>query len=155
MLRLKRIIVFIVVVSILLIGFKLVRGGESAEVGLVKKACHVIKGEDGKFEVENWKKLFPDFKSWSFKNEDPQKILDVHNYFAREVTHATQAAQINLIWRPLADAQIDAMNNLYLAYLLVVDNPNNDRIYDVMPTLNAALIKVGIECVAFRERLNA
>ena len=155
MTRFKNVMALVLALVLVLVVLRFVRNGESADINLVKKACHIVKGDDGKFEVENWNKLFPDFKSWSFKNEDPQKILDVYNYFAREASHATQAAQINLIWRPLADAQIDAMNNLYLAYLLVVDNPNNDRIYDVMPTLNAALIKVGIECVAFRDRLNS
>jgi len=47
------------------------------------------------------------------------------------------------------------MNNLYFAYLLLIDNPNSDRVFEVMPTLNAALNKARLECGAFRDRLNS
>ena len=155
MTRFKNVMALVIALVLVLVVLRFVRNGESADINLVKKACHIVKGDDGKFEVETWNKLNPDFNSWSLRTEDPQKIEAIYAYFAREVLHATVAAQINPIWRPLADAQVDAMNIAYYAVLLVRDNPNSDRIYEVMPTLNAALNKVGVECAAFRDRLNS
>ena len=155
MTRFKNVSALVIALVLVLVVLRFARNGESADVNLVKKACHVIKGEDGKFAVETWEEFVPDFKSWSLRTEVPRRIMDVHNYFAKEVTYATQAAQVNPVWRSLADAQVDAMNNLYFAYLLLIDNPNSDRVFEVMPTLNAALYKARMECVAFRDRLNS
>ncbi len=155
MTRFKNVLALVLALVLVLVVLRFARNGESADINLVKKACHIVKGDDGKFAVETWKKLNPDFDSWSLRTEDPEKIEAIYYYFAREVLHATAAAQINPIWRPLADAQVDAMNNSFYAFLLRRDNTNGERIYEVMPTLNAALNKVGIECAAFRDRLNS
>jgi len=154
-LRFKRIISFVVVLFVLFIGQRLVRGGEPADIRLVKTACGIAKDKDGKWEIENLDLLFPDFKWWDIRSSESQSLLDVRNHIADEVIPATRAAQISQTWRPLADAKVELMNSLYYAYLVQSGNPNSDVLYELLPKINLLRLKSDLECAALSDELNS
>lgn len=148
-------ILFIVVVSTLLIGLRLVRGGEPSEIRLVKTACGIAKDTNGKWEMENLDLLFPDFNWWDIRSSESQSLLDVHNHIAHEVIPAIRAAQNNQTWQPLADAKVELMSSMYYAYLVRSSNPNSDVLYELLPKINLLRLKSDLECAALRDELNS
>jgi hypothetical protein len=142
-------------VLVLLIGQRLVRGGEPADIRLAKMACGIAKDKDGKWEIENLDLLFPDVKWWDIGSSESQSLLDARNHIAGEVIPATRAAQFNQTWRPLADAKVELMNNLYYAFLMQQGNPNQVGLYELLPRINLSRLKSDLECAALRDELNS
>ncbi len=153
--RMKAMFTLSIFVLVLLIGQRLVRGGEPADIRLVKMACGIARDKDGKWEIENLDLLFPDVKWWDFRSSESQSLLDVRNHIADEVIPATRAAQMSQTWRPLADAKVELMNSLYYAYLVQSSNPNSDVLYEMLPKINLLRLKSDLECAALRDDLNS
>jgi hypothetical protein len=148
-------IAFIVVLSTLLIGLRLVRGGEPAEIRLVKTACGFDKDENGKWTIDDVKTEFPNIEWWVLEDSEEQDLYDAYVFLAEEAIVATRAAHMNPIWRSLADAKTEAMNNLLFAYVLDKGRNNETALYDLAPSLNSSLNRSNVECAALRDELNS
>jgi hypothetical protein len=155
--QLKKVILFIVILSILFVGFRFVRGGQPADVALVKKACGVFKNEDGKWTPEDFKVLFPGFKSegWNFRESDPEIILRMSEHYQEQAISAINAAVLNPDWRPLADALVEHTISLPVLYAYITENINADKTYELQQDNFISYSRIRIECRAFGFSLNS
>jgi hypothetical protein len=148
-------IAFVVVLCILFIGQRLVRDGESADIRLVKTACGFDKNENGKWTIGDLKTEFPKIEWWVLGSSKQEDLYAAYFFLAAEAVDATRAAHLNPVWRSLADAKTEAMNNVFVAYVMVKGRNNETALYDLAPLLNASLKRSNVECAALRDELNS
>jgi hypothetical protein len=84
-----------------------------------------------------------------------QDLYAAYIFLAGEAVDATRAAHLNPVWRSLADAKTEAMNNVFVAYVLVNGRSNETALYDLAPLLNSSLNRSNVECAALRDELNS
>ena len=148
-------IALIVVLSTLLIGLRLVRGGEPEDIRLVKTVCGFDKDENGKWTIGDLKTEFPKIEWWVLGDSKQEDLYAAYFFLAAEAVDATRAAHLNPVWRSLADAKTEAMNNVFIAYVMVNGRSNETALYDLAPILNASLNRSNVECAALRDELNS
>ena len=156
MTRFKNVLALVLALGLVLVVLRFVRNGESAEVGLVKKACNVVKGDNGDWSVGNFSALYPDYAEGTVDGKSGEVYPKVLDFFYEQSAAASGAAQINPIWRTLADWQSDYAYAQLLKYIFAKQGQGTSELSAETVRLGVkAQMRVSSECKAFVNRLNS
>lgn len=156
MTRFKNVLALVLALVLVLVVLRFARNGESAEVGLVKKACNVVKDDNGDWSLGTIKALYPDFTQDAVDGKSGEVYPAVLEFFNEQSRVASGAAQINPIWRTLADWRADYVYTQYLYHAWTLKGQGTSEVsQEVLRLRYQAQLHIDSECRAFVNRLNS
>ena len=156
MTRFKNVFALVLVLILVLVVLRFARNGESAEERLVKKACNVVKDDKGDWSFGNFSALYPDYTEGTVDGKSGEVYPQVLDFFYEQSAAASGAAQINPIWRTLADWKSDYAYTQLLKYLFAKQGQGTSETSAEAVRLGIkAQLRISSECRAFVNRLNS
>lgn len=152
----KKFIAILIALIVLWSIWGFVRGGDSQEVAIVKIACDVDRGEDGKWVLKSLNSVFPDFTLDEIRGKSGVIYPVVIAYLGEQSAAASGAAQLNGRWLSLADAASEYAYSNQLAYVLALGSEvRNETFAEAARLRLSSSIRMKSECQAFINRLNS
>ncbi len=142
---------------------RVIRGNESAEITLAKKACGLVELDDG-WDLDLFSSRFPNFSrdkpdnvignNTKIEEWEKEYRLAIDN-FSQQAEYAAGAAQIDAKWRSLADAKSEYVYAEELLFAIENDGDKSNLYYETRRLALKLGFKISAECGALASSLNS
>lgn len=161
--KIKKIALTLALILFVWCFLRVIRGNESADINLAKKACGLVEFRDG-WDLDLFSSLFPNFSRDKPDNEIGNKAkIDewkkeyrlAIDSFSQQAEYAAGAAQNDAKWRPLADAKSEYVYVEELLFAIGNDGDRGDLYYETIRLSLKLGFIIKAECGALASRLNS